>query len=204
MIIVRVNVLFLQRLFLKGGWGLWHPSYPSILPFFSCVYFCRWLLGGNVFLHMRKVLFLFSYPVYSHIQEKRITGTQFLFPVFVHGPKSVSFNASYNFAPPVWAAHSVQAIFESSGWQKLWACEMWLQNGAHHLDFTVFWFLSFLLKDIEKMTFFWILSTWAFPIFAKGNHNFLIDLSLPSFRFFKAVIFKMLFLIFSIFVCDVL
>ena len=193
-------ICFLQCLFLKGDWGSRHFSYLSVLIFFSGDYYCCWLKGGNVFLDRRKVLFLFFYPVYSHVQGKRIVGTQLLFPIFIQCPKSVSFNASWesSYEHDCWVQlHitalgwlSVPAMYESSGWQEVRPCEIQLQNEVQHLDFTVSWPLSpfeWYMTDVEKVAFFWFLYTWALSMSAKGSHDFLIDLSLHSFCFVIAV-----------------
>lgn len=130
--------MFPPCLFLKGYWGSRHFSYPSVLIFFSGDYYYCWLKGGNISLDRRKVLFLFFYPVYSHIQGKRIVGTQLLFPIFIQCPKSVSFKASWKslcehdyWVQPhitglgwLW----VPAMCESSGWQEVWPCEIQLQK----------------------------------------------------------------------------
>lgn len=69
--------------------------------------------------------FLFFYPVYSHIQGKRIVRTQFLFPIFIQCPKSVSFKASWkscvnmttgsNLTSPVWADSEYQPCVKAQG-----------------------------------------------------------------------------------------
>lgn len=170
-------IFYFLHLFLKGGWGSWHSSCPSVPVFFSWVYFCPWLLSGNVFLDMRKVYFSSPDLFILTFKRKGSLVVSFCFfyllivqkvsPLMLVIEASVCMTTGPNFTS-IWAASCTWNLKVADS-TALWnTASEWCPSLRLYSVLISFFLFEEYMADLSKMAFFfWILYSWALPMRAK-------------------------------------